>query len=109
MVRQEIAILQSLGPLPDEQSLIKNKSFELLNRYEDLIKSIDPPITEEEACALTALLPNDDSSVFGFAWSLLHLIETAPGWPAPGCLEKTENYWIKFLRDRAARGGKLSL
>jgi len=106
MVRQEIATLQSLGPPPDEEGIIKNNSVELLKRYEVLLESVHPPITDEEACVLTELLPHDDSSIFGFAWTLLHLIETAPGWPIASCLRGTENWWINFLRDRAERGGK---
>jgi hypothetical protein len=105
MVRPEIATLQSLGPLPDEAWVINNSSLELLKRYEELIGSIHAPMSDEEACSLTSLFPNDDSSTFGLAWSVLHLIEAAPGWPVPGSLENVQNYWIKFLRDRARRAG----
>ena len=38
---------------------------------------------------------------FGLAWTLLHLIETAPGWPVESALVDLESKWIDRLRERA--------
>jgi hypothetical protein len=108
VVRQEIVALHCLGRLYDEHWLVENASVDLPQRCEELLKSFHPPVTDEEACVLNALLPDDGSSTFGFAWSLLHLIETAPGWPINSCMDKTESWWINFLRERAQRGGRLA-
>jgi hypothetical protein len=34
---------------------------------------------------------------FGLEWSLVGLVETAPGWPLADCLENTDNEWIQGL------------
>ena len=57
------------------------------------------PVTDEEACALVKLFGSDDC--VGLAWTLLHLIETAPGWPIESALIGLEGEWIRRLRERA--------
>ncbi len=91
-MRQAVYDLLQLGPLPDEET----DDVELFDQYEQLLHSISPPITDEEACALVTLFGPDDSS-FGLAWTLLHLIETAPGWPLEDCLSGRDNEWIRRL------------
>ena len=98
VMRMEVDKLLKLGPLPSVELADEKK----LNEYEELIKKISEPLTDEEACALTSLFGADDC--FGLAWSLLHLIETAPGWPVAECLHNTSNEWISRLRDRAGMG-----
>ena len=39
---------------------------------------------------------------FGAAWTLLHLIETAPNWPQEP-LEDNGNEWLQMLNRRAER------
>ena len=39
---------------------------------------------------------------FGLAWSLLHAIETAPGWPLMDVLSNADNEWIERLRERSS-------
>jgi hypothetical protein len=90
-VRQEIHELVKLGPLPDEQA-----NVERIAEYERLLLSISRPVTDEEAKALVGLFGPDDS--YGLAWTLLHLIETAPGWPIEECLQNDANQWIHRLR-----------
>jgi hypothetical protein len=72
-MRTEIIQLSRLGPLPPESA----SEPEIANRQR-LIERITPPITLEEAVALARLLGPDDC--FGLAWSVVHLIESAPGW-----------------------------
>ncbi len=45
------------------------------------IDGLELPLADDEAIALLALLPPDDGTVFGLAWSLLHAVETAPYGP----------------------------
>lgn len=52
------------------------------------------------ARALVQLFGPDDC--FGLAWSLLHLIETLPGWPSEDTLKGLHGEWIDRLRERAA-------
>ncbi|RYD71643.1 MAG: hypothetical protein EOP84_24550 [Verrucomicrobiaceae bacterium] len=99
MVRKEIAELRKIGPLPDSQSVDDAK----LEQQERLLGLILKPISDEEALILCDLFGPDD--YYGMAWRLLHLIETAPGWPIRECLESDDNDWIILLRERAVRAG----
>lgn len=100
-VRQEVEDLISLGPLPPEHGT----NPELIKRYETLCRAITRPVTDDEARALIRLFGND--GCFGLAISILHLIETAPGWPLEDCLNDSKNDWVAELRNRAVRGGRL--
>jgi hypothetical protein len=44
---------------------------------------------------------------FGLAEPLLHLVESAPGWPLEDCLKNSDNEWIKFLKLRIENGKRL--
>lgn len=99
-MRSEIRALARLGPLP----AAPNASAEGLRTYETLLHGITRPITDEEARTLVLLFGPDDC--FGLAWTLLHLVESAPGWPLHECLTGTGT-WTETLRGRAWRGGKL--
>jgi len=98
-MRHEISRLLLLGPLPSEY----DASVEKLQLMECEFKAISKPVTDDEARALVTLFGPDDC--YGAAWSILHLIESAPGWPITECLINLENEWIVTLRDRAIRGG----
>jgi hypothetical protein len=100
MVRDEVKELQRMGPPPSEEELIRNPS-PFLEKYEQLLLSIEKPVTDEEAKVLTGIFGVD--GCFGLGWTLLHLIETAPHWSAEECLENIENEWIQMLKDRAER------
>ncbi|MES2355252.1 MAG: hypothetical protein V4568_12805 [Pseudomonadota bacterium] len=100
-IRPEIAALSALGPLPSEQGA----DPVLLQKYDKLYRAIARPVTDEEARVLTKLFGSD--GCFGLASSLLHLIETAPGWPLLDCFDNLDNEWIVELRDRAIRSGYL--
>lgn len=100
-MRPEIKRLVLLGPLPPEPEA----SLEHLRQLEALLRSVTKPVSNEEARALVKLFGPD--GCFGLAWSILHLIESAPGWPLADRLVDSSNEWVALLRDRAARGGLL--
>jgi hypothetical protein len=97
-MREAVQKLARLGPLPDSD----NAQEEQLKVYEDLLKQVTPPISDDEARVLTGLFGPDDC--FGLAWTVLHLVESAPGWPLQECLKDQGNEWIQRLRLRAERG-----
>jgi len=101
-MRPEINRLVLLGPLPPEPEA----SVEHLRQVEALLLSVTKPVPNEEARALVKLF---GPGCFGLAWSILHLIESAPGWPLADCLVDSSDEWVALLRDRdrAARGGLL--
>lgn len=102
VMRTEIERLIRLGPFPPESEA----SLEFLREMEELIASIKKPVTNEEAKTLISLFEPPDSC-YGLAWSVLHLIETAPSWPISNCLENPKNEWVLSLCERAIRGGLL--
>ena len=75
MIRAEIRNLERLGPLPTDDDDYPGIDRELLD-FELLLAAIDPPITMEEARVLASLFPEDGSTSYGLAWSLVHLIGT---------------------------------
>jgi hypothetical protein len=95
MIRIEVQQLASLGRLPSE-----DESEDRIRQHERLISQVQPPVSDDEARVLIQLFGMDDC--FGLAWSLVHLIETAPGWPLEDCLREERNEWIQRLA-RAAR------
>jgi len=101
VMRPEIKRLLLLGSLPSED----DASIDHLRLVEAELNSVVKPITDDEARALVTLFGPD--GCFGVAWSFLHLIETAPGWPITDCLMNLENEWVLSLRNRAIRGGRL--
>jgi hypothetical protein len=99
MIRTEILELEKLGPLPESQTAEDYN----LQRQEQLLNQISKPVSDDEARILCRLFGPDDC--YGIAWTLLHLIETAPGWPIRECLKSSENQWIVRLRESATRAG----
>jgi hypothetical protein len=100
MVRNEVQELRRMGPLPSEQESIENPSS-LLERYQQLLLSVEKPVTDEEASVLVGVFGTDDA--FGLAWTLAHLIETAPSWSAEKHIRNPENAWVQRLKDRAKK------
>jgi len=109
-MRKEVNELRKLGPLPSFKSILDNPNGEaLLKKYEALITSIQPPVTDDEARVLVGLFGPDEC--FEVEWSLIHLIETAPGWPLEDCLVDTSNEWVAHLKqavENSRRLGKIS-
>ncbi len=87
--------LVKLGPLPSSAS----RDMAFLEKFDAQLQQIEQPISNEEARALVALFGPDDS--FGLAWTLLHVIETAPGWPLRDVLVNAENEWVVRLAQRS--------
>src|ERR1051326_1445342 len=98
MIRPEIQELVRLGPFPASQDV----NFEIIQRQQDLLATVKAPVSDDEAEQLLRLFGPDD--YFGAAWTLLHLVETAPNWPIRECLEGDANEWIVRLRERWQRG-----
>ena len=71
-----------------------------LGRWEELAGQISQPLSDDEVTVLAGLLPADESDAFGMAWTLTHVLESAPGWPVPGALESAPAYWGGVLRTR---------
>jgi hypothetical protein len=99
-MRRQIEELKQMGPLP----VAKGADVALLRRYQQLLDSVAKPVSDEEARVLVGLFGPDDC--FGLAWTVLHLVETAPGWPLADCLNGS-NEWVETLRQRSVRGGRL--
>jgi len=91
-MRTEVAQLVSLGPLPEESAL----PIEVARR-EKIIRSIRKPLTLEEAVALSHLLGPDNC--FGLAWTVVHLIESAPKWSIEH-VPNGDSPWLSILRTR---------
>lgn len=94
MIRKEVREIKLLGALPNEQA-----DEEAIERYEKVLSAIKKPVTDEEAKILVTLFGPDDA--YGAAWTLLHLVESAPSWPIEECL-KGQGLWLDRLRRRAA-------
>jgi hypothetical protein len=96
-MRQTVEDFVKLGPLPDS-----NASEETIAAHEVLLVQIGKPVTDDEAAALMTCFGPDDC--YGLAWTLLHLIESAPGGvPIKERPPETANDWIKRLWNRSHR------
>jgi hypothetical protein len=94
-MQSAVSELVILGPLPSSAK----PDVGQLEKFQSVLAKIKQPISDEDARALVRLFGPDDC--FGLAWSLLHLIETAPNWPLEDCLQVSGNEWIERLRERA--------
>lgn len=96
-ISAEVAILLKLGPLPDESEEIADG---VLEAYESIFPIVNQPVSFEEAEQLIMLFP--PVSCYGLDWTLLHLIESTPGWPIRPIIEKCPSIeWRKQLLERA--------
>jgi len=93
--RPEVSNLVSKGPLPDSRAGVQR-----IKEWQEAFETIVQPITDEEAIALTRLFPGTEDDCYGIAWSLVHLVETAPHWPLKESLQDTSKPWIKLLLQR---------
>ena len=84
------------GPLPDSDADEKT-----IVRAEHLLAAVVPPITAAEAVLLVELFGQDEC--YGLAWTLLHLIETAPRSPLQAPPGAGSNEWKLRLWNRSTR------
>jgi hypothetical protein len=98
-MREEVIALVALGRLPAEHDAVAVE----IGRHERALKAIRRPVTDDEARNLLKVFGPDDS--FGLAWSLLHLVETAPGWPLRDAIAEAPAIWAEELKKRCMRGG----
>lgn len=98
-MRSQIAELAALGTFPHE---LDATVVDVSNR-EELLRQIVPPVAEDEARTLLPLFGEDD--FWGLAWSLVHLIETAPGWPYWDAIDDESNRWHVMLKKRSINAG----
>lgn len=100
-VRREVRDLVDAGPFPPEDQATE----EHLDTIRRRLERIPRPVTEDEAQLLTTAFRPDDC--YGLCWSLLHLIETAPGAPNAGRTPDLDNVWVRLLaeRERNSRPG----
>lgn len=100
-LRSHVEDLIVAGPLPSEDA-----SEEEIAEAQRLLERIDPPVSDEEAQALARCFGPDNC--YGLSWSLLHLIETAPGARSAGYPQNVDNPWVRLLAARveAAQEGR---
>ncbi len=99
-IRKEVHQFVDMGPIPDSDSATE----EQLDRLGAAIDKITRPVTREEAALLLTVFGPDEC--YGLAWTLLHLIETAPGGapiteePGPDANEWVRRMWnsIQFAK-----------
>lgn len=98
-MREEVKALVALRQFPAEQGAVPG----VVECHENGLKAIARPVSDDEARALVKVFGPDDC--FGLAWSLLHLIETAPGWPIKTAIADANPLWAEELKGRCVRGG----
>jgi len=98
-MRSQVAELAALGPFPHELDATDGD----VSIREELLGQIVPPVAEDEARTLLPLFGEDD--FWGLAWSLVHLIEAAPGWPYWDAIEDESNRWHVLLMKRSINAG----
>jgi hypothetical protein len=73
-VRDEVLTFVRFGTLPSEDD--DTEGDEVFQAQIDALHAIEQPVADEEATLLATCFGDDNC--FGLAWTLLHLIETAP-------------------------------
>lgn len=92
----EVTQFVELGSLPHQTA-----NEVVIQQHQDALEAIPTPVSDDEAIGLARCFGPDDCH--GLAWMLVHVIESAPGWPLPAALADTTNFWIRTLSERAQR------
>lgn len=102
-VRTEVEAFCRLGTLPSERDNTEDgdEAFEAVERR---LHAISAPVTDEEARLLMGCFGDDNC--FGLAWTLLHLVESAPSplvvsEPPPGTNEWVVRLWHRYRNARS--------
>jgi hypothetical protein len=91
----KVCDLVMLGELPRADEA----EPEFLERFQSLLSDVERPVTDEEALALAKLLGTDDC--YGIAWTLVHILEEAPGWPLRQAILAAPAEWADILVSRS--------
>ncbi len=94
-MQEAIRKLTRFGPFPPSEEA----EYAIISKQHELLQHIASPLTDDEARELVKLFGPDE--YFGGAWTILHLIETAPHWPLADCLVNESNEWVSRLIRRA--------
>lgn len=100
-IRREVQDLVNAGPFPSEEA-----TEEEVTETQCLLEQITRPVSDEEAQVLTTIFGPDDC--FGLSWTLLHLIETAPGAQTARYTVNADNMWVELLNSRVDFARKLA-
>lgn len=94
-IRKSVEELVRLGPLPGSQA-----PKTTLGNYHEHLERIEIPVTDEEAALLVNCFGPDECH--GLAWSLIRLIESAPGGiPITSKPRPRDNEWVRRLWSRS--------
>jgi hypothetical protein len=91
-----------MGRLPDEGTAEQSDLDERVALLGEIGRASP---TGEEVLALLPLFPADDSTCFGLAWTLLHIIEASPERPIWDALDRSTGEWPDLLRLRLQNAG----
>lgn len=97
-IRREIQNFIDIGPLPPEDDKVENEERVVI--AQSLLEKIPTPVTDDEAQKLSQCFGPDNC--YGLSWSLLHLIETAPGKMTAEYSSEPANPWVDLLNARVA-------
>jgi hypothetical protein len=97
-IRRAVEDLVNAGPFPSEEATVEE-----IERTQRLLELITAPVSDEEAQMLLATFGPDDC--FGMAWTVLHLIETAPSALTADYSGNADNDWVKLLEKRRSPRG----
>jgi len=96
-IRQAVLDFVNLGPLPDSTAEPERVALHQVH-----LQRFKRPISDEEAELLLRSFGSDDC--YGLAWTLLHLIESAPGGiPLASQPAEADNEWLRRLWARSHR------
>jgi len=98
-IRKEVADFVALGTLPPFTA-----EPEVIARHEEALHRIQRPATVDEAAILLKCFGPDDC--FGLAWTLLHLIESAPESPLVEPPPAEANQWLHRLWTGLVNAGR---
>lgn len=98
MIRDSVRQLAEMGPLPSSAEAAED--IVRLEEYGRLLDGLEKPASDEEARLLLRLFGPDEC--FGLVWSLVHLVESAPGWPEID-MPSVRTEWHDFLEQRVRR------
>jgi hypothetical protein len=92
-IRHVVEDLASAGPFPTEEATVGE-----IEETQRRLELITPPVSDEEAQLLLTVFGPD--GCFGLAWTLLHLIETAPSALTTDYSKNSDNAWVRLLEER---------